>query len=224
MSKCILILLSFWSVGYAQAGLSRLEALGMIESGDNDAAVGRAGEVSRYQIKPHIWRQYSSSQEYQNKVEARRVAERHMQELFRLFGHGAKRQASDFDLYVLWNAGPTYYRSIGWLRSRVHPVVRERAQRYMNLCQGEGLVRSGQSSLPPVAASTTPRLTPTPLLPPASVPVPTPASPALSWDGGAGWLKAAEPAVALAATHRSFTLDSAGAGSTPDSAGGADRP
>jgi len=219
MSKSILILLSFWSVGYAQAGLSRLDALGMIESGDNDAAVGRAGEVSRYQIKPHIWRQYSSSQEYQNKAVARRVAERHMEELQRLFCQGAKRQPSDFDLYVMWNAGPTYYRAIGWSRSRVYPVVRERAQRFVNLRQFEGLVRSGQSSLSPVAVSPRPR--PTPLLPPASVPVPTPA---LSLDGGAGWLKAVEPPVEMAATHRSFTLDSAGTGSTPDSAGGPDRP
>jgi len=97
--------------------------------------------------------------------------------------------------------------------------VRERAQRFVNLRQFEGLVRSGQSSLPPVAASPRPR--PTPLLPPASVPVPTPT---LSSDGGAGWLKAVEPPVEMAATHRSFTLDSAGTGSTPDSAGGPDRP
>src|SRR2546426_8121216 len=40
------------------------EALGMIESGNNDRAVGRAGEISRYQIKKNVWRKYSSSSRY----------------------------------------------------------------------------------------------------------------------------------------------------------------
>ena len=31
-------------------------ALGMIESGNNDRGIGRAGEVSRFQIHPAVWR------------------------------------------------------------------------------------------------------------------------------------------------------------------------
>src|SRR5262245_45274712 len=111
----LVILITLWGAGFAQAGLSRLEALGMIESGDNDAAVGQAGEVSRYQIKPCVWRQYTESREYRNQAVSRWVAGRHLEELLRTFAESAKREPTDFDLYVLWNAGPTYYRSIGWV-------------------------------------------------------------------------------------------------------------
>ena len=45
------------------AGQSRLEtrlrALAEIETGTKDLAIGRAGEVSRYQISPGVWIQYS---------------------------------------------------------------------------------------------------------------------------------------------------------------------
>jgi hypothetical protein len=36
--------------------MDRFEALSMLESGDNDFAVGPRGEVSRYQIMPSVWR------------------------------------------------------------------------------------------------------------------------------------------------------------------------
>ena len=64
---CKLILISLMAmvmtVASAQASSTRLAALGMLESGDNDTAVGAVGEVSRYQIKPWIWRQYSTCEE-----------------------------------------------------------------------------------------------------------------------------------------------------------------
>ena len=106
----------------------------MIETGDNDAAIGRAGEVSRYQIKPWIWRQYSPSSSYADRRTSRQVAERHLAVLQTSFRDQTRREPTDFDLYVLWNAGPTYYARIGFSKSRVHPVIRERARRYANLC------------------------------------------------------------------------------------------
>lgn len=39
--------------------MDRFAALSMLESGDNDLARGRAGEVSRYQIMPAVWREYT---------------------------------------------------------------------------------------------------------------------------------------------------------------------
>ena len=118
----------------AQAGLSRLEALSMIETGDNDAAIGQAGEVSRYQIKPWIWHQYNSSASYRNRGTSKNVAEKHLAVLQTTFRRQTRREPTDFDLYVLWNAGPTYYARLGFRRTRVHQVIRERAQRYANLC------------------------------------------------------------------------------------------
>jgi hypothetical protein len=135
MCKLILILLMamVMTVAGAQASSTRLAALGMLESGDNDTAVGAVGEVSRYQIKPWIWRQYSTCEEYQNRELSTQVAGQHLAELQRVFRKRTRREPDDFDLYVLWNAGPTYYGRIGFAQARVHPVVRERARRYANL-------------------------------------------------------------------------------------------
>jgi len=119
----------------ADAGLSRLEAISMIESGDNDRAVGGAGEVSRYQIMPRVWKRYSASTEYANSGLSTRVAEQHLANLESTFQKRTGRQPTDFDRYVLWNAGPVYYARIGFSAERVHPIIRERARRFVNLRQ-----------------------------------------------------------------------------------------
>lgn len=123
----------------AHAGLSRLAALSMIESGDNDSVVGEVGEVSRYQIKPWIWKLYSQSEDYRSPVIASYVAEKHLNALEETFHKRARRAPTDFDLYVLWNAGPTYYGRIGFASTRVHPVIKDRARRYANLRQAKNL-------------------------------------------------------------------------------------
>lgn len=127
------ILLLLLSAAGARADVSRLEALSQIETGDDDRVIGRAGEVSRYQIKPWIWRQYSDSEAYSNRRISTQVADQHLTGLAGIFRKCTRREPTDFDLYVLWNAGPTYYNRIGFARSRVHPVIRERARRYANL-------------------------------------------------------------------------------------------
>ena len=135
MRTFILLLLLSLAGARAEAPsrLSRLEALSQIETGDDDRVIGRAGEVSRYQIKPWIWRQYSDSEAYSNRRISTQVADQHLTGLAGIFRKCTRREPTDFDLYVLWNAGPTYYNRIGFARSRVHPVIRERARRYANL-------------------------------------------------------------------------------------------
>jgi hypothetical protein len=117
----------------AQAGMSKLEALSMLETGDNDRAVGKAGEVSRYQLMPNIWRHYSQSRSYSNPEVSREIAAKHLAVLEGRFQARTGREPSDFDRYVLWNAGETYYAKIGFQAGRVHPVIRERANRFVNL-------------------------------------------------------------------------------------------
>lgn len=117
----------------AHAEFSKLEALSMIETGNNDAAIGRAGEVSRYQIKPRIWQGYSSSKAYRDVSVSAKVAGKHLADLEQSFRARTGREPGDFDLYVLWNAGPTYYAKVNFIAKRVHPIIRERAQRYANL-------------------------------------------------------------------------------------------
>ena len=132
LMRKVLVLLML-SVVSASAGYSKLEALSLIESGNNDAAVGSLGEVSRYQIKPRIWREYSSSRSWRDARVSSQVAETYLKSLEETFLKRAGRAPTDFDLYVLWNAGPAYYAKLGFSAARVHPVVRERAQRYVNL-------------------------------------------------------------------------------------------
>jgi len=129
------ILFMALSLSSAQAEISRIAALGMIETGNDDRAVGGAGEVSRYQIKPWIWRQYSQSLSYADRRISTEVAGNHLAVLEDTFKKRAGRAPTDFDIYVLWNAGPTYYSRIGFAKARVHPVIRERARRFVNLCR-----------------------------------------------------------------------------------------
>jgi hypothetical protein len=184
MCKFILISLMAMTVANSHAGSTRLAALGMLESGDDDTAVGSFGEVSRYQIKPWIWRQYSACEEYQNRELSTQVAGRHLAELQRIFRKRARREPDDFDLYVLWNAGPTYYGKISFAQNRVHPVVRERARRYANLRESMDVqlvkVQPARTTTPirPTKASPkrelapTPPVQPEPLLPLFAAPSP----------------------------------------------------
>ena len=133
MHKIIFLLLL--SLGSAQAGLSKLGAISMIESGNDDFAVGSAGEVSRYQIKPRVWRSYTDLRGYHDRELSRWVAAQYLSSLENAFQKRAGRAPSDFDLYVLWNAGLNYYDRIGFSTRRVRPVIRERAQRFVNLRQ-----------------------------------------------------------------------------------------
>jgi len=130
MWKIGILMLSLVS---AQAGLSKLDAISMIETADRDALVGSAGERSRYQIMPAVWKHYTPSRDYANPQIARAVAEAHLAALEETYRKATGREPSDFDLYVLWNAGPTYYAKVGFNQRRVSPIVRERAQRYVNL-------------------------------------------------------------------------------------------
>lgn len=115
----------------AQAGFTKLEAISMIESGNNDRAVGRAGEVSRYQIKPQVWRQYSKSRVYADAQLAGWVAAQHLQDLESGFRAKTGREATDFDRYVLWNGGLSYYARLHF--SRVRQIDHSRTRQ--PLCQ-----------------------------------------------------------------------------------------
>jgi len=112
-------------------------ALGMIESGNDDRGIGRAGEVSRYQIHPSVWKAYSDSREYQNPQLSRQVARQHWTYLTNYFHEGAGRDPSPFDMYVLWNTRFGYYARKGFDPERLPAIVRDRAQRFVNLINRE---------------------------------------------------------------------------------------
>jgi hypothetical protein len=113
----------------------RLFALGAIETGNNDNEIGQAGEVSRYQIMPSVWKHYSHSSYYDNPQVSRAVAQQHWSSLRASFKKKTGREPDNFDMYVLWNTCYGYYASKGFHPGRLDPVVRDRAQRFVNLVE-----------------------------------------------------------------------------------------
>ena len=81
---------------------SLLNALGMIESGNNDKARGRSGEVSRYQIMPSVWRAYRGGNP-RNEDEAARVASKIMSDRIERFQTVHGRKPTFRECYTLWN-------------------------------------------------------------------------------------------------------------------------
>ena len=114
-------------------------ALGMIETGNRDGEIGQAGEVSRYQIMPSVWKHYSDSSGYRDPEVSLAVARQHWAALCSSFKQQAHREPDDFDMYVLWNTRYGYYASKDFRPARLHPVVRDRAQRFVNLLARGGL-------------------------------------------------------------------------------------
>ena len=113
----------------------RREALGMIETGNHDDEIGGAGEVSRYQIMPSVWKQYSQSHQYRNPEVSLAVAQQHWTRLYAGFQKQTHRDPTDFDMYVLWNTRYGYYAAKGFDPARLNAIVRDRAQRFVNLVQ-----------------------------------------------------------------------------------------
>jgi len=110
-------------------------ALGMIETGNDDHEIGGLGEVSRYQIMPSVWRHYSNSRRYHDPETSTEVARQLWSTLHDSFKQQARREPTDFDMYVLWNTRYGYYAHHGFKPARLDPVVREHAQRFVNLIQ-----------------------------------------------------------------------------------------
>src|ERR1700722_7681095 len=80
--------------------MDRWTALSMIESANRDNAVGRVGEITRYQIRPELW-------PGGNPRDARAalvIAERIMTARMAAFQQNHGRPPSDFEFYILWNA------------------------------------------------------------------------------------------------------------------------
>lgn len=134
-------------------GMDRIAALSMIETGDNDRMVGRAGEISRYQILKREWRSVTNSTRYADPETAKAVALQLLDRRVQSFKAVFNRPPTDFEIYGLWNAPAQV------LESRVSRTVAERCRRYANLCEWDG-------KLKPVSVAST--ASPRPVLRPAS--------------------------------------------------------
>ncbi len=127
---------------FSASGMNRWQALSMLETGDNDCAVGRCGEISRFQIRAQLW----PGGNCQNPGTALAVAQRIMQARMKQFEQTHKRPPTDFEFYILWNAPAEV--------DHPDPCVAERAQRFANLVEnGEPQTQAANSFKKPTNAS-----------------------------------------------------------------------
>jgi hypothetical protein len=80
--------------------MDRWTALAILESGGNDLAVGRVGEISRYQIRPELWPRGN----LHNADIALANAQLIMVARTSAFEQSHDRVPNDFEFYVLGNA------------------------------------------------------------------------------------------------------------------------
>jgi hypothetical protein len=113
---------------FTSTAMDRWAALSQVESGDNDKAVGRKGEISRYQILPDVWEAFApENANWESSKDALAVAKAAMRKRCADFEHTFNRPPTDFEFYVLWNA-PAQIERPG-------SVVSERAKRFCNLLE-----------------------------------------------------------------------------------------
>jgi hypothetical protein len=101
--------------------MDRWSALSMIESGDDDRAVGSRGEISRFQIRPELW----PGGDWENVQDALTAAREVMRPRLQAFQKNHGRPPSNVEFYVLWNAP--------WQVDHPSQTVKSRALRYANL-------------------------------------------------------------------------------------------
>jgi hypothetical protein len=116
--------------------MERWTALAQLESGNNDHALGLAGEVSRYQIKPRVWHRYASANaNWRSAEQSLPIAKAAMRDRCAAFQRTFRRPPTDFEFYVLWNAP-------GQIR-KPSQAVTKRAQRFCNLVNSDLSAASG---------------------------------------------------------------------------------
>lgn len=124
----LLLLLAALALGLQVQAMDRWSALSQIESGDNDRAVGAAGEISRYQIRPEVWQRFApAAANWEDQKQALAVAKIIMEQRYADFRRATGRAPTDFEFYVLWNA-PARVGKPG-------SAISERAQRFCNLVE-----------------------------------------------------------------------------------------
>ena len=84
--------------------LDRFAALSMIESGDNDLAHGRDGELSRYQFSPGLIAEFQiDAARLDDPAYARQQAIKVMNLRCSGFEHQFHRAPTDVEFYLLWH-------------------------------------------------------------------------------------------------------------------------
>ena len=98
-----------------------LLAIAFVESRNNDLALGKHGEVSRYQIRPYVWHQYTKSKAYTDPRIAELVCLNHLLHIMRILPSHARTER---DVLVVYNWGIGHYARVSFNYSKVPQVVK----------------------------------------------------------------------------------------------------
>jgi hypothetical protein len=121
--RLAVLILTFLCLVTTAPAMDRWAALSMIESGDDDHAIGPGGEISRFQIRPELW---PGGNPHDTQI-ALTVAQQIMFPRIEKFRRSHQRMPTDFEFYVLWNAP--------WQVDHPSAAVTKRARRFSNLIQ-----------------------------------------------------------------------------------------
>jgi hypothetical protein len=121
---------------FCVSAMDRFDALSQIESHNNDHAIGKQQEVSRYQILPAFWAQAKSWNGRISPTDpaaAKGVVDWIMQARCRTFEARYHRAPTDFEYYILWHR-PACLVGRPVLR-HITSTERDRGRRFESLCQ-----------------------------------------------------------------------------------------
>lgn len=123
------------SISILLAALVTVET-GHLPENKRDHAVGNAGEVSRYQIMPGVWKRYNRKRHYSphNGRTAAFIANEILLDRIFDFQVHVNRWPTPSETYALWNK-PTTFRHQGFRVDRLPKRVRERCLRFQNVVE-----------------------------------------------------------------------------------------
>jgi hypothetical protein len=133
LKQLVLVLWAVLVPALCSSGMGRLDALSQIESHNNDHAIGRQREVSRYQILPAFWEQAKVVWRPTDAATARIVVNWIMRARCRSFEARYHRVPDDFEYYILWHR-PACLIGRPALRHITSAEI-DRGRRFANLCQ-----------------------------------------------------------------------------------------
>jgi hypothetical protein len=133
----ILLLSTLWS-----SAMSRWEALGMLETGNCDICIGPAGEVSRYQIMPFLWKRYAWDQHgYTNAAFAMMIGQTIIYDRIKIYesmitAKGEKpKPITDEQFAMLWHCPGRFFNPTS--------SDLDYARRFANLVQKDEIEKKG---------------------------------------------------------------------------------
>lgn len=95
-----------------------------------DYKVGSHREISRYQIRPTLWKKYvKNSKAATNPQVSLSVTQKILDSRIKMFYDMYKKHPSVYEMYILWNAP----NQIIYERSGISKTVHNRAVRFVNL-------------------------------------------------------------------------------------------